>query len=60
MTLSERMIEYRAQERISQQTFADRCGLSKQTVYSIENGIQEPSKITQAKIELIIGKEAKA
>lgn len=60
MTLSERMIEYRAQERISQQAFADRCGLSKQTVYSIENGIQEPSKITQAKIELIIGKEAKA
>lgn len=60
MTLSERMIEYRAQERISQQVFADRCGLSKQTVYSIENGIQEPSKVTQAKIELIIGKEAKA
>lgn len=59
MTLAERMVEYRAQERISQKALADRCGLSKQTVYSIENGIQEPSRVTQAKIELIIGKETR-
>lgn len=56
-SIGDRMIEYRARERINQQEMADRCGVSKQTVYSIENGIQKPSKITTAKIELVIGKE---
>lgn len=60
MTLSERMIQYRAKERINQQILADRCGVSKQTIYSIENDMQVPSKVTQAKIELIIGKEQEA
>jgi len=57
MTLQERMVEYRAKERISQTELADRCGVSYQTINSVENGTQEPSKVTQAKIELIIGKE---
>lgn len=56
-TLQERMIRYRARERINQQELANRCGLSKQTINSIENETQEPSKVTQAKIELVIGKE---
>ena len=55
--LCDRMIEYRARERINQQMLADRCGVSKQTICSIENEIQEPSKVTLAKIELVIGKE---
>lgn len=57
MKLANRMIEYRAKERINQQELADRCGVSKQTVYSIENELQDPSKVTMAKIELVIGKE---
>ncbi len=57
MTLAERMIEYRAKERIPQKELARRCGISTQTVNSIENGLQEPSKLTEAKINLIIGKE---
>lgn len=57
MTIAERMIEYRAKERINQQELADRCGVSKQTIYSIENDLQTPSRVTQAKIELVIGKE---
>lgn len=57
MTLQERMIEFRAKERINQQELAERCGVSKQTIYSIENEMQEPSKVTLAKIELVIGKE---
>lgn len=56
-TLQERMIRYRARERINQQELANRCGLSKQTINSIENETQKPSKVTQAKIELVIGKE---
>lgn len=57
MTLQERMVQYRAKERISQTELAERCGLSYQTINSVENGTQEPSKVTQAKIELIVGKE---
>lgn len=57
MTLSERMIQYRARERINQKELAERCGLSLQTVNSVENETQVPSKITVAKIELVIGQE---
>lgn len=57
MSLQERMIQYRARERITQQELADRCGVSKQTIYSVEAGLQDPSRITMAKIELVIGKE---
>lgn len=56
MTLQERMVDYRAKERISQQELADRCGVSKQTIYSVENSLQTPSKVTTAKIELVVGK----
>lgn len=59
MTLQDRMIEYRAKERISQKELANRCGVSYQTINSVENGTQDPSKVTTAKIELIIGKEGK-
>lgn len=57
MTLAERMIQYRARERINQKELAERCGLSLQTVNSVENETQVPSKITIAKIELVIGQE---
>ena len=57
MTLAERMIQYRARERINQKELAERCGLSLQTVNSVENETQAPSKITMAKIELVIGQE---
>ena len=57
MTLSERMIQYRARERICQKELAERCGLSLQTINSVENETQTPSKITIAKIELVIGQE---
>ena len=57
MTLSERMIKYRARERINQKELAERCGLSLQTINSVENETQVPSKITIAKIELVIGQE---
>lgn len=56
-SLSERMILYRAKNRLNQQELADLCGVSKQTIYSIEGELQEPSKVTLAKIELVIGRE---
>lgn len=56
MTLQERMVEYRAKERLNQQELADKCGVSKQTIYAVENNLQTPSKVTTAKIELVVGK----
>lgn len=60
MTLQERMIQYRAKERISQKELAERCGVSYQTINSVENGTQDPSKVTQAKIELVINETKEA
>ncbi len=57
--LSKEMILYRAKERISQAELARRCGVSLQTINSIENELQSPSKVTEAKIRLVIGDEEK-
>ncbi len=57
MSLQDKMIQYRAKERITQAELAQRCGISVQTICSVENGSQSPSKMTQAKIELVVGKE---
>lgn len=54
--LIKKMIEYRAKESISQRELARRVGVSLQTINSIENGLQEPSKLTEAKIYLVINK----
>ena len=56
-TLQEEMIEYRARENISQSELARRCGVTLQTINSVENGLQEPSKLTRTKIELVINGE---
>lgn len=55
--LPDRILEYRARQNLSQAAFAKRVGVSVQTINSIENGSQEPGKLTKAKIELVIGKE---
>ena len=55
--LSKKMLEYRAKENISQRELAKRVGVSLQTINSIENGIQEPTKLTEAKIYLTINND---
>ena len=57
MKLEEKMLEYRAKERISQKELAARCGVTLQTINSIETGQQTPSRVTREKILLVIGKE---
>ena len=57
MTLGERMVVYRAKNRLSQRALASLCGVTSQTINSVENGVQKPSKLTLAKIELVIGKD---
>lgn len=53
-TLAERILEYRAKHDMSAKEFAMKCKLSLQTIYSIENGLQNPSKITKLKIEKVL------
>ena len=57
MTLAERIVEYRARERLNQTEFANKVGVTTMTISNIENGRQDPSRLTIAKIEQVIGKE---
>jgi len=52
--LIDKMIEYRAKNDLSQREFAEKAGVSLQTINSVETGLQEPSKVTKAKIELVL------
>ena len=53
--LIKRMVRYRAKESISMKELARRCNLTTQTIHNIETGIQEPSRMTREKIEMVIG-----
>lgn len=55
--LANKMLDYRAKNNISQYKFADMCKVSVQTICNIENGIQNPSKLTKQKILNVIEKE---
>ena len=52
--LKERVIRYRAKNRLTQRQMAEKCGISPQTLCSIETGQQTPGKMTQIKIELVL------
>lgn len=56
--LADKIVMYRAKHRLSQRQFAEKCGLSLQTVNNIETGIAEPTRVTVAKIELVIKENA--
>lgn len=55
--LATRIVQYRAQNRLSQTEMAQKCGITAQTISLIERGAQKPTRVTLAKIEMIIGKE---
>lgn len=54
MTLSERIIEYRAREDISQEKFAARVGVGRSTIIKAENG-RRISRLNEAKINRVLG-----
>ena len=55
--LRQKMLDYRARHNISQYKLAELCKLTPQTVCNVENGVQEPSKLTKQKILNLIEKE---
>ena len=48
------ILEYRGQHQITQIEMANLCNVSVQTLNSVENGRQIPSKLTAAKISKVI------
>lgn len=59
MELTELMVRYRAKHRISQEGLARLCGVSLQTINSVENGLQKPSKVTEQKIRMVVEEKEK-
>ncbi len=53
MTLSRKIIEYRAREDISQAELANRAGVDRTTIIKAENG-GEVSRLTKEKIERVL------
>lgn len=51
---AEQIVMYRAAQRISQAEMARRCGVTLQTIYHLENCIQKPTKLTVAKIRMVM------
>ena len=50
MTLGERMLHYRARNRISQSKLAELMDEDLMTIYRIENGIHKPHKINEIRL----------
>lgn len=57
MSLQNDMIAYRAQKSLSQTKCAELAGVTLQTWTMVERGIQNPSRVTEAKIRMVIGQE---
>lgn len=55
--LISKMLNYRAKNNLSQLKLAKLCKVTTQTICNVENGKQEPSKLTRQKILNIIDKE---
>lgn len=55
--IREEMLNYRAKHNMSQYKLAEICKLTPQTICNVENGVQEPSKLTKQKILNVIRKE---
>lgn len=58
MKLSHEILKYRAVHNISQQEMANRCRVTKQTIFNIEHEIQDPTELTQMKIKMVLEKGA--
>lgn len=48
--LADAIVRYRARHDLNQDEFAELCGLTKQTIWAIENGRASITKLTRAKI----------
>lgn len=56
MTIGEKIIIYRAKNKVSQKKFAEMIGTDQPYLSQIENG-REPGKIIRTRIELVLNEE---
>lgn len=54
MTLKDQIIRYRAEHDLTMREMAERVGVSLQTIMMIEHGMQNPSRLTEEKIKLVL------
>lgn len=59
MTLGQRLLDYRAKNDLSMAELAEKCKISKQTIFLIEKYDANVTPLTRSKIELVIGAEKK-
>lgn len=52
--VSDEMLSYRAEHKLSVEDAAAKCGISAQTWRNMERGMQNPNRLTQRKIELFL------
>lgn len=52
--LGDKLIMYRAKNRLTQGELAKKCGVSTQTISCIERGYQKPNRVTLAKIIMVV------
>lgn len=57
MTLQEKILRYRAKHGLTQREFGELIGVTNQTVYAIENGLQDPGKMTMMRIDILFEEE---
>ena len=60
MELKDEILKYRAKHNLSLRDMAKKCGISTQTLCSVENGIQNPSKLTEGKIRILLEQDDKS
>ena len=59
MALQDAMARYRAERNIGQAQAAHDAGISLQTWCNVERGVQNPSRLTAAKIKILLEKGGK-
>ena len=57
MTLQRAITLYIAKNKLSMKEFGALVGVAGQTIYNIESVGQTPSRLTRAKIQLVLGNE---
>ena len=57
MTLGEQMVEYRARSNLSMRDAAKKANISLQAWMYVERGLQNPQRLTEAKIKRLIEEE---
>lgn len=57
MTIGEKILMYRAKNKMSQTAFAKKCGTDQAYISEIETGKRQAGKVMKTRIELVLNEE---